>query len=412
MRKQKISVVIGSQFGDEGKGSYTQWLCMNKPNSIVVRFNGGSQAGHTVKHNGIRHVCHSFASNVLLGGSTYWAEEFVVNPVSFANEFFDLCATGNKMLENVVVYSNPKVKITTPYDVSLNRAIETSLGSGKHGSVGVGFQQTLLRYEKYQMTPTLGMLADTSTQDAKIDKMLSNARSNYYQMCTKLNINKDIVVAFEPIDEMIIRFKHDLKKLCDFVVFKKYEFLKGFEHIVFEGAQGLMLDMDNVDYFPHLTPSKTGSYNVVRILNNMYNHEEIYVDLYYITRTYTTRHGSGRLDYELNSKPFSAIVDETNVHSQWQGEFRYSFLNHHNMMKHIFMDMDNVERHENVFSRDNIVITCVDQLDSVESFTFIDGEDGRVVVCPFNDYVKSKLQIFDNVILSSSEGVFDGSLVD
>ena len=76
-----IKIVIGANFGDEGKGLMTDYFSQ-KPNSIVVCSNGGAQRGHTVTtSDGIRHVFHHFGSGTFNHASTYLSEDFIVNPI-------------------------------------------------------------------------------------------------------------------------------------------------------------------------------------------------------------------------------------------------------------------------------------------------------------------------------------------
>lgn len=78
--------VIGLGFGDEGKGITTDYLCSKTKNPLVVRFCGGSQVGHTVVHNGIRHVFSSFGSGTLRGVPTYWSHKCALDPIGMLNE--------------------------------------------------------------------------------------------------------------------------------------------------------------------------------------------------------------------------------------------------------------------------------------------------------------------------------------
>lgn len=79
-----IKIVIGANFGDEGKGKLTDYYTKNADNCIVVCSNGGAQRGHTVlKSDGTRHVFHHFGSGTLNGADTYLPEDFILNPLVF-----------------------------------------------------------------------------------------------------------------------------------------------------------------------------------------------------------------------------------------------------------------------------------------------------------------------------------------
>ena len=79
-----IEAVIGANYGDEGKGLFTEYLCRNRPSPIVVLSNGGSQRGHTVSNHetSIRHVFHHFGSGTLLGVPSVYSKTFLLNPKS------------------------------------------------------------------------------------------------------------------------------------------------------------------------------------------------------------------------------------------------------------------------------------------------------------------------------------------
>ena len=83
---KNISIVVGSLFGDEGKGAHVNYLCsqVNKP--LVIRFNGGHQVGHTVVIGDKRHPFSNFGSGTLQGAPTYWSEFCTVSPIGVKKE--------------------------------------------------------------------------------------------------------------------------------------------------------------------------------------------------------------------------------------------------------------------------------------------------------------------------------------
>ena len=90
-----IKIVIGANFGDEGKGKLTDYYTKNADNCIVVCSNGGAQRGHTVlKSDGTRHVFHHFGSGTLNGADTYLPEDFILNPLVFREEWEELKKKG------------------------------------------------------------------------------------------------------------------------------------------------------------------------------------------------------------------------------------------------------------------------------------------------------------------------------
>jgi hypothetical protein len=152
--------VIGAGFGDEGKGLITDYLVhQGRPDlTMVVRFNGGAQAGHTVvTPQGKRHVFSHFGSGTLAGASTFLSEHFIVNPHLFCKEVGELVSVG---CEEVTVIVDPRAVVTTPYDMFINRAVERQRAGSRHGSVGVGINETIERSGHTGFKLTVGDLWD------------------------------------------------------------------------------------------------------------------------------------------------------------------------------------------------------------------------------------------------------------
>ena len=118
-------IVIGSNFGDEGKGSMTDYFAneakeQNK-SCLVVCHNGGSQKGHTViSPSGLRHVFHHFGSGNFVEADTYLASEYIVNPIIFNKELSEL------KRKDIVTkcYVNKDCKLATPFDMMVNQIVE------------------------------------------------------------------------------------------------------------------------------------------------------------------------------------------------------------------------------------------------------------------------------------------------
>lgn len=136
---------------------------------------------------------------------------------------------------------------------------------------------------------------------------------------------------------------------------------KKYDHIVFEGAQGLRLDEKAPD-FPHVTRSRTGLTNIVKLMDQArFNGINERLDIYYMTRPYLTRHGNGPLQDELMAPPYPGIFDRTNVPNPHQGTLRYAWLNPDTMAQYIVKDMAQLQgRRANA----QVVITCMDQVPS------------------------------------------------
>lgn len=306
-----IKIVIGANFGDEGKGKLTDYYTKNADNCIVVCSNGGAQRGHTVlKSDGTRHVFHHFGSGTLNGADTYLPEDFILNPLVFKEEWEEL----KKLGWEPYVYVHEQCMITNPLDMMANQIIERSRGNNKHGSCGMGIYNTIQRYKKHITS-------------------YSSSWSYYMNMFKRMGITLS-----EQEEELFNHFKNPglqdhYNEDFDFMmshihVVNDDQLLDGYDIIVFENGQGLLLDQNNTEYYPHLTPSNTGIKNPARIIKSVNWTDEINIEACYVTRTYMTRHGAGAFPTECNKEEINPdIKDLTNVPNPHQDTLRYGKLN-------------------------------------------------------------------------------------
>ena len=300
--------VIGASFGDEGKGVMTDRLCAQGA-GVVVRFNGGAQSGHTVvTPEGLRHVFSHVGAGTPLGVPTYLSEYFVCNPILFLKELEALRFLG----WNPTVYAHPECLVTTFADMLINQLLEDKRGMGRHGSVGVGFNETYERSGLNNLKITMADLWNrTNSLPQKID-----------EICTKYAEFRAGQVIDEP--DMAEAFIKACWAMADNVHAAGIEQCKD---PVFEGGQGLLLDMDNKEFFPHLTRSKTGMDNV-RALCKKAKIDKI--ETYYVSRTYLTRHGAGPLPGEDGGLSYK---DDTNLDHPYQGKLRFAPLDADSLLR-------------------------------------------------------------------------------
>lgn len=346
-------VIIGSNFGDEGKGLTTDYYAdkVKHLDSVVVRFNGGSQAFHTVvTPDNRRHVFSHSGSGAYSGVPTFLSRYFIVNPIIFLKEN----APTHK------VYVDPMCIVSTPFDMLINQAVEIMRGDNKHGSVGVGINETVTRCLLPDFNITVRDLDNTS----RLKQKLENIRDIYVpERSTALNLRDipesihHILTDSEASDLIIERWLDDVHTFLNSVTVLPLVYRK-FEHYIFEGAQGLALDEYHY-MFPHVTRSRTGLRNV-KILCREVGIDK--VDVNYITRSYLTRHGAGPLRHELGHIPYEKVSDPTNTNHQFQGELRYAYLDLDLLIESISNDMDG---NKTIIDNARLVVTCMDQTDSV-----------------------------------------------
>lgn len=356
-----MSIVIGLGFGDEGKGLTTSHLCSLEGQPIAIRFNGGHQAGHTVNYKGNQHVFSSFGSGTLQNASTYWSEYCIFEPLSFIEEHKALNSKGI----NPEIYIHPLCPVTTPYDVIANHNHEKG---HNHGSVGVGIGKTIQRHEDYYKL---------YVQDLKFESIVRAKFKNialYYQS-KGIEVDNDIIDYF--IDTLPIAIEK-------FQIESSLNNLKG--NKIFEGAQGILLDQD-FGFFPNVTRSNTTCKNARQLSNET-------EPVYYITRTYQTRHGNGFMTNEEFGEPILKNTEnETNLNTGFQGIFRKSILDIELLKYAIQCDSNFTSKNK------NLVITCIDQ--TGEDFYITDKYHKEPYKINIEDLPRM-IGSFDKVLLSYS----------
>lgn len=288
----EVKIVLGHTFGDEGKGVTVQWLCKKaieegkKP--LVVRFSGGPQAAHTIFNGGTEHICSSFGSGVLLGVPTMYTEEVYMDPICLMNEFRTLQCKGvsPKLFRGVH-------RIITPYDVLAGRNNSKVISDG---TCGKGIYSTFERYKHGQWTRV----------SFSLDKpeYILKCASNYHKI------------------ERIPEYDDMFKKACLEILTEVYSdklSIKDYDVLIFEGTQGLLLDMD-CGLYPNVTPSRVG-------LNGLRSSVLKDAEVYLVTRTYTTRHGNGyEPKHRLREPNKLADKYESNIDNEFQGNFKTGIL--------------------------------------------------------------------------------------
>lgn len=352
----KGKAVIGANYGDEGKGLMTDFLA-NKynNNSVVVRFNGGAQAGHTVvTSDGRRHVFSHFGAGSFAEVPTHLSRFFIVNPLLFVKEYKELSI--KEVTPKITI--DGEAYLSTPLDMMINQAIETFRGDERHGSCGIGINETVTRCLSGDKFKT--QAKDILDPSAVISKFLSIYDSWLRQRLAQLKIPYDNAIEIIPqlgdvrnISLLASRYHSDIKELLNIadITFNAPDY----ENYIFEGAQGLLLNEDRVDLFPHVTRSKTGLANVLALCRD-YGIDDL--ETTYVTRSYLTRHGAGPLPGESNL----CFPDKTNILNQFQGRLRFAPLSYKQLNNSIEIDLSTAGPRPKKFLA-NMAVTCLDHQD-------------------------------------------------
>mgnify|MGYP000609643195 FL=1 len=356
-----IKIVIGANFGDEGKGLMTDYFChqaeQRNEKCIVVLHNGGAQRGHTVTTpTGIKHIFHHFGSGTFCGADTYCSKDFILNPMIFSREFEELKVLGYEPK----VYIHPLCKISTPFDMILNQIVEEHRSGNRHGSCGMGIYETFLRAKENKYSIFFEELFFLT--DAQIRNRLYMIRDDWMKTRFRMEDIEFISEEWANIihsSSLIDHYLIDLKFMKEVSVTVNDSILSGYENIVFENGQGLLLDQNNTEYYPHLTPSNTGCKNALDIISKSFpDKRDSRIEACYVTRTYLTRHGAGRLDNECKREDINKdMFDHTNLPNPHQGTLRYGFIFTGSLMQRILKDFQLLADRYPITSKCSLAIT-------------------------------------------------------
>lgn len=285
----KVDVLLGLQWGDEGKGKVVDVLTPGY--DVVTRFQGGPNAGHTLEFNGQKYVLRSIPSGIFQGGkANIIGNGVVLDPVLFRQEAEALAASGHDLTKQLSI--SKKAHLILPTHRMLDAAYEAAKGSGKIGTTGKGIGPTYTDKISRNGVRVGDILGDFTQIYAQAkEKHETILRSLNYQYDIK-DLEKEWFDAIEYLKKFqLIDSEHVIN-----------HYLKSDKSILAEGAQGTMLDVDFGSY-PFVTSSSTvcaGACTGLGVAPNRIG------EVYGIFKAYCTRVGSGPFPTEL----FDAVGDE------------------------------------------------------------------------------------------------------
>ena len=293
----KNIVVIGTQWGDEGKGKVVDLLTDRV--GVVVRFQGGHNAGHTLVIDGEKTILHLIPSGILREGvQCYIGNGVVIAPGALCEEMDMLEARGVPVAERLRV--SGACALILPSHIAMDRAREAARGSAAIGTTGRGIGPA---YEDKvaRRGLRLGDLFHRELFAAKLGEVL-----DYHNFILKHYYKADTVDFQEVLDQAMVLAER-LEPLVVDVPQRLFQYRRQGVNILFEGAQGTLLDIDHGTY-PYVTSSNTvaggaATGSGVGVLDFDY--------VLGITKAYTTRVGSGPFPTELD--------DETGLHLARRG---------------------------------------------------------------------------------------------
>ena len=282
---EKVDVLLGLQWGDEGKGKIVDVLTAKY--DIIARFQGGPNAGHTLVFNGRKHVLHTIPSGIFHEGKiNLVGNGVVIDPVIFKNELDKLEEVGVDYKKSMLI--SRKAHLILPTHRIIDAVSEKSKGKKKIGSTLKGIGPTYM-----DKTGRNGIRVGDLESDNWLEKYRNLANKhqkmvNFYDVDLEYNLEELEKEFFAAVDVL---------KTLNFTDSEEYIFnaQKNNKSILAEGAQGSLLDIDFGTY-PYVTSSNTTAAGACTGLGVAPNSIK---DVYGIFKAYTTRVGSGPFPTEL-----------------------------------------------------------------------------------------------------------------
>ncbi|MCE3238431.1 MAG: adenylosuccinate synthase [Gammaproteobacteria bacterium] len=353
----KHIVILGGQWGDEGKGKIVDML-MSKA-SVVVRFQGGHNAGHTLIIDGQKTILRLIPSGILhphvhclIGNGV------VLSPIALLQEISELEKRGIHVPDRLRI--SESCTLILPYHVALDQAREKAKGATAIGTTGRGIGPA---YEDKiaRRALRLGDLFDEKKFSAKLAEVLDYHNfilKNYYQQ-TPIDCHQ--------LCEAMLTLAPQLKPMTADVVELLADYRAQGKPIIFEGAQGTLLDVDHGTY-PYVTSSNT----VAGAASTGSGIGPLYLDYVLgVIKAYTTRVGSGPFPTELHDETGKQLAERGKEFGSVTGRPRRCG----------WLDMVILHRSIQLNSFSGLCIMKIDVLDGLETLRICTGYqlDGRTI---------------------------------
>lgn len=358
-----LDIVIGANFGDEGKGLITAYLTnkyVSKESGLVLNVlnNGGAQRGHSVDYDeSHRHIYKHFGSGTLHGADVCFDKDYIINPVIYSQEYDDLCNKFRKSFGkkdyftyafnlNRRIHYNHYCYWTTLYDMALNYCVQRH--TKLNDSCGYGIWYTRKRSEEERKSDKWLSIRDFAL--AVIDPIETNKVVNpYLDQVRDYSIHSlENDFEFKPDNEDYKIFeeadkgrKHFMFDCLRFISSAKESYILNdiiydtYNYVIVEKGQGLGLD--EINGYEYNTSSRTG-------INNFDFEHFDYININYVTRSYLTRHGIGKMYLDDKNRSLdTTFEDKTNIPNQYQGTLRFGQLEINEMLDRIKKDLKSID---------------------------------------------------------------------
>ena len=345
----KNLVVIGTQWGDEGKGKIVDWLTDHAEG--VVRFQGGHNAGHTLVVNGIKTVLHLLPSGILHDKiKCIIGNGVVVSPEALLTEI--------RKLESFGIEVRSKLKISEacplilPYHVAMDQAREIKKGINKIGTTGRGIGPS------YEDKVARRAIRIQDLFDATIFATKLRENLDYYNFQLKNYYGVD-EINFDTVYNETLAYAEEIKPMVSDISRRLFNYRKENKKVIFEGAQGTLLDVD-LGTYPYVTSSNcvagaaaTGCGISPKMIDHVLG----------IVKAYTTRVGSGPFPTELTDEIGEFLATRGNEFGSTTGRARRCG----------WFDAAALKRAVQMNGIDGLCITKLDVMDGMEEIKICIG---------------------------------------
>lgn len=326
--KGRAIIVADLGFGDAGKGTVIDYLARTNTNPLVIRYNGGSQAGHNVTTpEGLHHTFSSFGSGTFVPNvPTHLSCYMLLHPLAMMAEERHLVEKGVTDAFARITLSRDAMLIT-PFQQAANRLREMSRGDGRHGSCGLGIGETMSDSIDH---PGMELRAGDLDSASSLRRKFASLQAMKYCQVSALALpnNADaerelaVLTEEDALAYYLEAFKEFRRRIRLVDEDEERELLSNHSTLLFEGAQGVLID-EWYGFHPYTTWSTTTFANALTLLEAAgFEGEVIRMG---ITRLYMARHGAGPLVTE--DKTLSEDLPEShNVENPWQQKMRTGWL--------------------------------------------------------------------------------------
>jgi adenylosuccinate synthase len=356
----KNVVVIGTQWGDEGKGKIVDWLTDHAQG--VVRFQGGHNAGHTLVIGGKKTILRLIPSGILHAGKAcYIGNGVVLSPDALLKEIDELEAAGVDVKSRLHI--SEACPLILPYHIAIDQARETAKGAGKIGTTGRGIGPA---YEDKVARRAIRLqdLFDPKRFSDKLEPLLD------YHNFVLTQYLKAPAVSFSKTRDEALELAPRLAPMITDVSRALYDAGRAGKSLLFEGAQGALLDIDHGTY-PYVTSSNcvAGAASAGAGVGPGMLHYVLG-----ITKAYTTRVGSGPFPTELEDEAGDKLRKRGNEFGSVTGRPRRCG----------WFDAAALKRSMQINGVSGLCITKLDVLDGLETLRICTGYriDGELTDMP------------------------------